>query len=88
MLMNLNTLNQMFKENPDKAQLSFKDCCQTCGHVFTIEIHNQSSGVRALSDDIICEHDRLNRRLGIERRQLSYTVYIPERRSGQDRRSH
>jgi len=31
--------------------------------------------------------DNMSRRLGIERRQFSYTVYIPERRSGKDRRS-
>lgn len=28
-----------------------------------------------------------DRRLGIERRQFSYHLYIPERRSGKDRRS-
>lgn len=27
-----------------------------------------------------------NRRIGIDRREFSYTAYLPERRSGQDRR--
>ena len=31
--------------------------------------------------------DKSGRRRGIERRQYSYTIYIPERRSGLDRRS-
>jgi len=31
--------------------------------------------------------DNGGRRLGIDRRQFSYTTYIPERRSGKDRRS-
>ncbi len=31
--------------------------------------------------------DNGGRRSGIERRQLSYTQYIPEQRSGKDRRS-
>ena len=31
--------------------------------------------------------DYCSRRLGIERRQFSYTMHIPERRSGKDRRS-
>ena len=30
--------------------------------------------------------DNGNRRLGIDRREFSYTVYLPERRSGKDRR--
>ena len=32
--------------------------------------------------------DKGERRLGIERRQLIYTVYIPERRSDKERRSN
>ncbi|MFZ7128344.1 MAG: hypothetical protein ACOWWM_19495 [Desulfobacterales bacterium] len=28
------------------------------------------------------------RRLGVERRQYSYTGHFPERRSGEDRRNH
>jgi hypothetical protein len=31
--------------------------------------------------------DNGSRRLGIERRQFTYTCFIPERRSGEDRRS-
>jgi hypothetical protein len=31
--------------------------------------------------------DNGGRRLGIERRQFSYTCFIPERRTGKDRRS-
>ncbi|MCK5704271.1 MAG: hypothetical protein KAI29_24125 [Cyclobacteriaceae bacterium] len=30
---------------------------------------------------------RCSRRLGIERRRFTYTIYIPERRSGKDRRT-
>jgi len=30
--------------------------------------------------------DNLNRRVGIDRRQFSYTHYLPERRAGKDRR--
>ena len=32
-------------------------------------------------------HDNGGRRSGIERREFSYNEYIPERRSGNDRRS-
>jgi hypothetical protein len=38
-----------------------------------------------LSLDLI-ENDNGGRRTGIERRQFSYSVYIPERRSGKERR--
>jgi hypothetical protein len=31
--------------------------------------------------------DNGGRRLGIDRRKYSYTIHIPERRSGKDRRS-
>jgi len=31
--------------------------------------------------------DNAERRLGIDRRQFSYTMHIPERRSGKERRS-
>jgi hypothetical protein len=33
------------------------------------------------------QSDNLGRRLKVERRQFSYDAYIPERRSGNDRRS-
>ena len=36
------------------------------------------------NDEVI--KDNQERRIGIERRQFSYTAYIPERRSGRDRR--
>ena len=32
-------------------------------------------------------HDNGGRRLGVDRRQFSYTLHIPERRSGKERRS-
>jgi hypothetical protein len=32
------------------------------------------------------ENDKAERRAGIERRQFSYSAYIPERRGGQERR--
>ena len=31
-------------------------------------------------------NDRQNKRTGIDRRQFSYTHYLPERRDGEDRR--
>jgi hypothetical protein len=31
-------------------------------------------------------HDKDNRRIGIDRRQFSYTHHLPERRDGKDRR--
>ena len=33
-----------------------------------------------------CENGNGGRRSGAERRKFSYTLYIPERRSGRDRR--
>jgi len=36
------------------------------------------------NDEVI--KDNQESRIGIERRQFSYTAYIPERRSGNDRR--
>jgi hypothetical protein len=36
------------------------------------------------NDDVI--KDNGESRIGLERRQFSYTAYIPERRSGRDRR--
>jgi len=33
------------------------------------------------------DKDNGGRRLGIDRRQFSYTMHIPERRSGKERRS-
>lgn len=35
-----------------------------------------------------CDHDKGGRRTGIERRQFSYSLYIPERRSGLERRTN
>ena len=42
---------------------------------------------RQLNMSLQLESDNLGRRLNIERRQFSYDVHIPERRSGNDRRS-
>jgi hypothetical protein len=46
--------------------------------------------IRKLNDDELSldliENDNGGRRTGIERRQFSYSVYIPERRSGEERR--
>jgi hypothetical protein len=87
MLFSLNTLNQMFKDSPDKSQLLFDGCCQSCGCDFSIEIHHPSPGGYGLLGGLLYENDRWGRRLGFERRRFSYTIYIPERRSGKDRRS-
>ncbi len=35
-----------------------------------------------------CEHEKGGRRIGMERRQFSYSLYIPEKRSGQERRKN
>ena len=43
-LIGLNTLNQMFENSADKAQLLFNGLCQSCGHDVTIEIHHHSAG--------------------------------------------
>jgi len=40
-----------------------------------------------LGEEFSCMIDHLGRRLGIDRRVFSYSLHIPERRSGQDRRS-
>jgi hypothetical protein len=32
------------------------------------------------------ENDKVRKRTGIERRQFSYSLYIPERRKGEERR--
>ena len=40
-----------------------------------------------LSRLAVFQKDRGGRRSGIDRRQLSYTVHIPERRCGDERRS-
>jgi hypothetical protein len=44
MLINLNTLNQMFARSPDKSHLSFKSCCQSCASNVRIDIYQLSSG--------------------------------------------
>ncbi|MDH3722475.1 MAG: hypothetical protein OER74_13350 [Desulfobacteraceae bacterium] len=35
----------------------------------------------------VFDRDNGGRRLGIDRRQFTYTMYFPERRSGKERRS-
>ena len=57
MLINLNSLNQMFKDNPDKSHLSFDGCCQSCGRDFTIVIHHNSSGRYGLLGGVLYEQD-------------------------------
>ena len=44
MLVEFYTLNKMFEQNPDKSQLSFNSCCQSCGCQLTIEINKLPSG--------------------------------------------
>ena len=57
MLINLNTLNQMFKDSPEKSHLSFDSCCQSCGRDFTIEIHHHASGGYGLLGGVFYEQD-------------------------------
>jgi hypothetical protein len=54
MLIQENTLNQMFERSPDKSRLFFNACCQNCGRDVTIEIHYLSSGY-GLSGGVIYE---------------------------------
>ena len=60
MLINLNTLNRMFEQNPSKSCISLDSCCQSCGRDVTIEICHLSSGY-GLSGGAIyeAESDRL-----------------------------
>ena len=55
MLINLNTLNQMFKDSSDKSHLSIDGCCQSCGRDFTIDIHHHSSGGYGLIGGVLYE---------------------------------
>jgi hypothetical protein len=57
MLIDLNTLNQMFKDRPDKSLLSYDGCCQSCGRNFTIEIHHHSSGGYGLLGGVLYGKD-------------------------------
>lgn len=57
MLINLNTLNQMFKDTPDRSHLSVDGCCQRCGRDFKIEIHHHSSGGYGLLGGVLYEQD-------------------------------
>ena len=57
MLINLNTLDQMFEDIPDKSQLTVEGCCQSCGRNFTIEIHHHSSGGYGLLGGVLYEQD-------------------------------
>ena len=57
MLINLNTLNQMFKDSSDKSHLSIDGCCQSCGRDFTIDIHHHSSGGYGLMGGVLYEQD-------------------------------
>ena len=49
------------------------------------KINPNSSGVKEMNKNFL--RDNGDARLGFERRQFSYDKHIPERRSGQDRRS-
>jgi hypothetical protein len=57
MLINLHTLNEMFKDSPDKSQLSINGSCQTCGRNFTIEIHHHSTGAYGLQGGVLYGQD-------------------------------
>ena len=57
MLINLNTLNQMFEDISDTSQLSVEGCCRSCGRNFTIEIHHHSSGGYGLLGGVLYEQD-------------------------------
>ena len=44
MLINLNTLNQMFEQSDNKSHLLYNSRCQSCGRDVTIDIYHLSSG--------------------------------------------
>ena len=57
MLVNMDTLKQMFEDTPDKSHLSFDGCCQSCGRHFRIEIHHHSSGGYGLLGGVLYVQD-------------------------------
>jgi hypothetical protein len=57
MLINLNTLNQMFEDTADKSCLTYDGCCQSCGCNFKIEIHHHSSGGYGLLGGVLYEKE-------------------------------
>ena len=57
MLINLNRLNQMFKDTADKSCLTYDGCCHSCGRDFKIEIHHHESGGYGLLGGVLYEKD-------------------------------
>jgi len=57
MLINLNTLNQMFKNSPANSHLSIDDCCRSCGRKITISIHHYTSGRYGLLGGVLYEQE-------------------------------
>ena len=57
MLINLNTLDRMFKETDDKSCLTYDGCCNSCGRDFKIEIHHHSSGGYGLLGGVLYEKE-------------------------------
>jgi hypothetical protein len=53
MLINLNTLDQMFEDIPDKSQLIVDGQCRSCGRDFKIEIHHHPSGGYGLAGGVL-----------------------------------
>ena len=57
MLINLNTLDQMFEDTADKSCLTYDGCCHSCGRKFKIEIHHHSSGGYGLLGGVLYGRD-------------------------------
>jgi hypothetical protein len=57
MLINLNTLDQMFEDIPDKSQLIVDGQCRSCGRDFKIEIHHHPSGGYGLAGGVLYMQD-------------------------------
>jgi len=57
MLINLKTLNQMFKDTADQSYLTYDGYCQSCGRNFKIEIHHHASGGYGLLGGVLYEKD-------------------------------
>ena len=53
MLINLNTLDRMFEDIPNKSQLIVDGQCRSCGRNFKIEIHHHPSGGYGLAGGVL-----------------------------------
>lgn len=57
MLINLETLNQMFMDSPAPSSLTYAGCCNKCGRDFEIEIDHHVSGGYGLAGGVLYMQD-------------------------------